>query len=280
MLEEYLQCDPIFFKQEIRKTATRQYREFLTYQEKTIRLVFAMHPLPSEQYERQSVQREVTHILDHFRKWNMRDVHLLLEERKGIHSLSRRDSLHQTYLAEVITAESLNADALQEYASSRTLAHLHRLARPLKQMYGRRYDSKLDSHDEEIKVSHEKLQNNVCEEFSRDFLGYLAKRPRETATEVWHQVRETIGYEGPGVFFFWTVAPYVHHCQRQAGISQEESIDKIFSWIKKSSANYFFHSQHLISSENAILAPDQRMPSHFQAHLVARYLLTDSQFSA
>ena len=276
MLEEYLHFNPIFFEKEVRGRAARQYNGFLTYQEEEISLLFGLNPLSSDPDQKREIELRFFHVYDHFQRWCERDTHLLVAERKGIHSLSRANSLHEAYLAEIIAAESLDRDSLQKYASSRTIAHLHRLARPLEQMYGRKYDPRLDSRDEEMRVSYEGLQNNICKAFSKDFLVYLAKKPTKEATEVWHQVRETVGYEGEGVFFFWTVAPYVHHCQKQAGISQEESIDRIYSWIKRSNAGTFFNAQYLVRGEYAILAPDQRMPSHFQAHLVARYFLSCS----
>ena len=127
-------------------------------------------------------------------------------------------------------------------------------------------------------------QNTVCEKFGNDFINYAAETPAEVRKEFGvktpaDKFRVVTGSEGLYVFIFWTLAPYIHLNLIERGLSQNESMIRIVSWVMESydqhpeSFNqlqhtepvwdYFFHgSSHL--------GYDERMPSHLKARLLAR----------
>lgn len=163
----------------------------------------------------------------------------------------------------------------QKYVRGRITAHLYRLFSP------RQYSSGIY-----FNLKDKKINNTKCETFVKDFLAYadIAADPESE-----RNIMRAVGIEGDPVQMFWTIVPYLHDELKNLGNSQEQSMKKIFQWIKEAEESMpasdfgylakFKHSdfatEMICHKINYVLGADERMPTHLLTKLLAKQLAKD-----
>jgi hypothetical protein len=147
----------------------------------------------------------------------------------------------------------------------RTIAHLKRLVIPEEYFLG-------------MHLPAGRYKNETCSTFGKEFLGGVAAWQSDEA--VLDKVRSIIGLEGHGVFYFWTLAPYIHMDLKDGGYKPDESIETILRWVNDSDSLFSrggellkhleFIEWHISMARLSALGYDERMPSHLMARILAK----------
>jgi hypothetical protein len=116
-----------------------------------------------------------------------------------------------------------------------------------------------------------RAQNSFCRAFAEEFVRYCATLPDDFEDQM--RISGAIGSEGQGVFDFWTLAPYVHLDLKQRGNTPDQSMAKIFEWIRGSDRNRMLHANFDAFEIYPLKEPlgyDERMPTHLRSRLVSK----------
>lgn len=214
-----------------------------------------------------------------------------LEIIARLNTLTENEIKHSRYIQKCWKAQSLRRLLLEagvdsvtedqaEYIGSRPMEHLYRMIKP--DIYYPDDSWRRDIPDNII------IQNTICPQFVKDYLNYIAKLENPNFDEA-ANINDVIGIEGPDVMAFWTLAPYVNDELKRDGFTAQDSIAKIFDWIKqthkegsKQKGAYFadqnnhfpyFYSKIGYYRHNFVLGLDERMPTHLLSRLYSKAIV-------
>lgn len=262
----YQSCEKSFF---VTEKMAQEYQKLLKENQVFLEKIFANNEigpenLPKEFYQKLSDLKERE---EHY--W-WEDT--LLASEKSL--IEKKDDL-EVLLSK--TGIKFNEKQLQ-FLSSRVSAHFLRLIAP------EEYSLKLSGKPE----IYQKIQNNICSKFTKDFLNYLTKSDEidEEELKIFQQIP---GGEGKGTIIFWTFSPYIHLELSKFEKNSDKSIEKIFLWLKnackkaeKNKKNNFALMENnfdytrfpikkfRILPDKIYLGFDERLPSHLFVRLLAR----------
>ena len=166
-----------------------------------------------------------------------------------------------------------------DYVGGRTTLHFLRLVSP--PLYYGEPPFFSDHRDEFFNDLH----CSFSKEFVSAWLNYVVSlkktRPRDSIA-----FSHTIGLEGEGTVFFWSIAPYVYSGLQTLGLSHTDTMDIIFNWVRAAYQRYnkgelrrelgdnHFQGRELLWNFGVRrldypLGYDERCPSHLFYRLIA-----------
>ena len=260
-LDLYLNFDAHFFSSQREKTA-EDYKTFLTENRDAINSILED---PTAQLQNHTIYRDLE----------------TLENQEYTHSSMivkpRSIGGHQTVTINDLTQKagvSLQASQ-QKYLDARIGWHLARFFFPEK--YGEVFHL--------FRGITQKPTNTFCENFGIDLIRYISHLPEEIRGEEKlesEKFQTVIGSEGPCVFLFWSLVPYIHLNLKERRLSSEQSIGKIIDWTvsaykegwdpKELKLDYLSLLKEHLSTRSATLGYDERMPTHLRRRLLSRLI--------